>query len=182
MSNTQFSCCHLLFQPFLGQIRNLPNLDYFDFKACFGRMASSLKWKAAPFGSRPQPIAFKMTNNYLSKQRHVSNLSTNNINIFSRAWAGFTFSTARSPRRTVATITTLVSSCIFSFLTNFLHFTRLFTVYGWPPPCTTTTTAAHRRVFIFNYFKSTIFFLFFKKKIDDPRAWNGPKRAISFGP
>ena len=65
-SSVKFTICRILIN--------------FDFKACFGRMASSLKWKAAPFGSRPQPIAFKMTNNYLSKQRHVSSLSTNNVN------------------------------------------------------------------------------------------------------
>ena len=36
-----------------------------DFQACFGRMADNgllLKTEAAPFGSRPQPMKFKMTN------------------------------------------------------------------------------------------------------------------------
>ena len=47
-----------------------------DFQACFGRMACYLLWKTTPFGSRPRPIVFKMTNNSLSKQRRVSKLST----------------------------------------------------------------------------------------------------------
>jgi hypothetical protein len=54
MSNTQFSCCDLLFQLFLGQMRNLPKLINFDFQACFGRVACSLKrsfWKQATANS-----------------------------------------------------------------------------------------------------------------------------------
>jgi hypothetical protein len=33
-----------------------------DFQACFGTVACFLERKAAPFGSRPRPMKFKMTN------------------------------------------------------------------------------------------------------------------------
>jgi len=33
-----------------------------DFKAAFGTMACFLEWKPAPFGCRPRPMEFKMTN------------------------------------------------------------------------------------------------------------------------
>ena len=148
MSNSQIFCCHLLFQLFLGQ---MPNLINFDFQACFGRMACSWKWKAAPFGSRPQPIVFKMTNNSLSKERHVSKLSTNNINNIPTTPAGLTFRQHAQRQRQHIKL-------YVCFFTNFFYFTRLFTDY-WhhfkltlpstgTQATTTRTTAALGRVFI----------------------------------
>ena len=46
----------------LVKIGNLPNLIDLDFRACFGMMACFLLWKTSPFGSRPRPMKFKMTN------------------------------------------------------------------------------------------------------------------------
>jgi len=43
-------------------MRDLPNLIQLDFEASFGTMACFLERKAAPFGSRPRPMKFKMTN------------------------------------------------------------------------------------------------------------------------
>ena len=40
----------------------LSNLILRPVVNCFGIMACFLEWKAAPFGSRPQPMRFKMTN------------------------------------------------------------------------------------------------------------------------
>ena len=46
----------------LVKIGNLPNLINFDFRASFGMMACFLLWTTSPFGSRPRPMKFKMTN------------------------------------------------------------------------------------------------------------------------
>lgn len=59
MTNRQFSCCRKLF---LFALRDLPNLIQLDSLATFRIMACILEWKAAPFGCRPQPMKFKMTN------------------------------------------------------------------------------------------------------------------------
>jgi len=52
----------LLQKFFLAAMRDLPNLIQLDFQASFGTMACFLERKTAPFGSRPRPMKFKMTN------------------------------------------------------------------------------------------------------------------------
>ena len=46
----------------LAQSMFLPNLILWPVVNCFGIMACFSEWKAAPFGSMPQPMGFKMTN------------------------------------------------------------------------------------------------------------------------
>ena len=59
MTNRQFSCCK---SSSSAAMRDLLNLIQLDFQASFGTMACFLERKAAPFGSRPRPMKFKMTN------------------------------------------------------------------------------------------------------------------------
>jgi len=54
-------------------MRNLPNLIQLDFEANFGTMACFLERKAAPFGSRPRQMEFKMTNAVIAADRHLTN-------------------------------------------------------------------------------------------------------------
>jgi hypothetical protein len=49
MSNTQFSCCHLLFQFFLGRMHNFSNLINFDFLALFWKDGLLLKTETSSF-------------------------------------------------------------------------------------------------------------------------------------
>ena len=49
MSNTQFSCCHLLFQLFLDRMHNFPNLINFDFLALFWKDGLLLKTETSSF-------------------------------------------------------------------------------------------------------------------------------------
>ena len=185
MSNTQFSCCHLLFQLVLGRMRNLPNLINFDFRALFWKDGWLLKtetssfWKQATTNSiqDDKQFPFQATTLATTHQQLCQQTTSTFHDLFDNTLNKENGNTA------TATTTMLVSdvSCISSSFTNSLYFTRLFTDYGWPPPPNTiTTTAALGRFFIFILFHQHDFLYI---EIDDP-ARKGPKRGlgISFGP
>ena len=64
MSNIQFFLLQYALPALSRSNAQFAELD------CFGTMACFLLWKAAPFGSRPQPMKFKMTNAVMAAVAH----------------------------------------------------------------------------------------------------------------